>query len=183
MRVTWPPFRGIMSEQRTGFKVTPTPRPGESELTWYEWLMVFGVIVGAVLLCAFGGRAMLKARPGSAAIVIATPTLPPVPPTRTPLPPTPTATSTPQPTASPTPGVIAIGTFVQVVLAGPQGLSFRQEPGLQTGRIKYLPEGTVLRVIDGPRDADGLVWWKLQSNTDANDTGWAAADYLALTTP
>jgi hypothetical protein len=172
-----------MSEQRTGFKVTPTPRPGESELTWYEWLMLFGVIIAAVMFCALGGRAMLKARPGSSAIVIATPTLPPLPPTRTPQPPTPTVTPTPLPTASPTPGVIAIGTFVKVGSAGPQGLSFRKDPGLQGLRLKYLPEGTVLRVVDGPKDADGLRWWKLQNKTDANDTGWAAADYLVLTNP
>ncbi len=171
-----------MSEQRSGFKVTPTPRPGESELAWHEWLLLCGILIAAVLFCALGGRTLLKARPGSAAIIIATPTLPPVIPTRTPLP-TPTVTPTPQPTASPTPGIIAIGTFVKVAASGPQGLSFRKDPGLQTERLKYLPEGTVLRVVDGPRDADNLRWWKLQSRTDANDVGWAAADYLVLTTP
>jgi hypothetical protein len=79
--------------------------------------------------------------------------------------------------------VIAIGTFVKVSSAGPQGLSFRQDPGLQAQRLKYLPEGAVLRVIDGPKDADGLKWWKLQNKNDANDIGWAAADYLVLTNP
>ena len=172
-----------MSEQRTGFKITPTPRPGESELAWYEWLLLFGVIIAAVLFCALGGRAMLKAQPGGAIVILATPTLPPPPPaTRTPQP-TATLTPTPQPTASPTPGVIAIGSFVKVVTAGPQGLSFRQDPGLQGQRRKYLPEGTVLRVIDGPKDVDGIKWWKLQSRTDTNDVGWAATDYLTLTTP
>ncbi len=169
-----------MSEQRSGFKVTPTPRPGESELAWYEWLLLFSVIIAAVLFCALGGRAMLKARPGSAAVVITTPTLPP--PTRTPLP-TPTMTPTPKPTPTATPGVMAIGAFVKVTSAGPQGLSFRRDPGLQGERLKYLPEGTVLRVTDGPRDADGLKWWKLQAKDNANDVGWAAGDYLALTNP
>lgn len=171
-----------MSEQRSGFKVTPAPRPGESELAWHEWLMLFAILVAAVLFCALGGRSLLKARPGSAAIVIATPTTPPVIPTRTPLP-SPTITPTPSPTASPTPGVVAIGTFVRVSAAGPQGLSFRKEPGLQAERIKYLADGLVMRVVDGPRDADGLRWWKLQNRNDANDVGWAAADYLILTTP
>jgi hypothetical protein len=54
---------------------------------------------------------------------------------------------------------------------------------LQGERLKYLAEGIVLRVVDGPRDADGLRWWKLQNRNDANDIGWAAADYLVLTTP
>ena len=168
-----------MSEE---FKVTPTPRPGESAMTWYEWLMLFGVIVAAVLFCAYGGRTMLKAQPGKAAIVIATPTVPKPVATRTPLP-TATITPTPLPTLTPTPGVVGIGAFVKVVNAGVQGLSFRKDPGLQGQRLKYLPEGTVMKVIDGPKDVDQLKWWKLQSRTDANDVGWTAADYLQLTTP
>jgi hypothetical protein len=168
-----------MSEQ---FKVTPTPRPGESEMVWYEWLMLFAVIVAAGLFCLLGGRAMLKAQPGKAAIVIATPTVPKPIATRTPLP-TATVTPTSQPTLTPTPGVVGIGAFVKVVEAGVQGLSFRKDPGLQGQRLKYLPEGTVMKVVDGPRDVDQLKWWKLQSRTDPNDVGWAASDYLQLTNP
>ncbi len=78
---------------------------------------------------------------------------------------------------------MAVGAFVKVVAAGPQGLSFRKDAGLQAERIKYLPEGTVLRVTDGPKEADGLKWWKLQSQDNPDDAGWAAGDYLALTTP
>jgi len=168
-----------MSEE---FKVTPTPRPGESAMAWYEWLMLFGVIAAAVVFCAYGGRTLLKAQPGKAAIVIATPTVPKPVATRTPLP-TATITPTPPPTLTPTPGVVGIGTFVKVVNAGVQGLSFRKDPGLQGQRLRYLPEGTVMKVIDGPKDVDQLKWWKLQSRTDANDVGWTAADYLQLTTP
>jgi hypothetical protein len=171
-----------MSEQHTSFKVTPTPRPGESEMAWYEWLMLFGVILAAVLFCGLGGRQLLKAQPGKAAIIIATPTVAKPVATRTPLP-TSTVTPTPLPTVTPTPGVIGIGAFVKVVNAGPQGLSFRKDPGLQGQRLKGLPDGTVLRVVDGPKDVDQLRWWKLQSPTDPNDVGWAAADYLVLTTP
>ena len=171
-----------MSEQHTSFKVTPTPRPGESEMAWYEWLMLLGVIIAAVLFCGLGGRQLLKAQPGKAAIIIATPTVPKPVATRTPLP-TSTVTPTPLPTATPTPGVIGIGAFVKVVNAGPQGLSFRKDPGLQGQRIKYLPEGATMKIVDGPKDVDGLKWWKLQSQTDPNDVGWAAADYLVLTTP
>jgi len=171
-----------MSEQRTGFKVTPTPRPGESDMAWYEWLMLFGVVIAAALFCVLGGRQLLKAQPGKAAIVIATPTVPKPVVTRTPLP-TPTITRTPVPTASPTPGVIGIGAFVKVTDAGPNGLSFRKDPGLQGQRLKGLLDGTVMKVIDGPKDVDQLKWWKLQSRTDANDVGWAAADYLQLTSP
>ena len=168
-----------MSEE---FKVTPTPRPGENAMAWYEWLMLFGVMVGAVLFCAYGGRTMLKAQPGKAAIVIASPTVPRPVASRTPLP-TATITPTPPPTLTPTPGVVGVGAFVKVVNAGVQGLSFRKDPGLQGQRLKYLPENTVMKVVDGPKDVDQLKWWKLASRTDANDVGWAAADYLQLTNP
>ena len=37
-------------------------------------------------------------------------------------------------------------------------------------------------MVDGPTEADGLAWWKLQNINDANDVGWAAGDYLKPTT-
>ncbi len=140
--------------------------------------MVLGVLVAALAICAYGGRALWHARPGGAEVIIVEPTAT-RPPTRTPLP---TFTPTPLPTPTPTPpGVIAIGGFVKVIEAGPQGLSFRVEPGLQTQRLRYLPEGAVMRVVDGPTTVDGLVWWKLQNPDDAGDVGWSAGDYLTPT--
>jgi hypothetical protein len=167
-----------MSDSPSGIKLTP--RPGQGELAWYEWLMIVGVAVAAVVACGLGGRAALRAQPGGAEVIVAIPTAT-RPPTRTPLP-TFTPTPAPTPTSTP-PGAIAIGGFVIVFDAGPQGLSFRSDPGLQTERLRYLPEGTIMRVVDGPQTADGLVWWKLQNPSDANDIGWAAGDYLKPSGP
>ncbi len=123
---------------------------------------------------------MLRARPGGEEVIVVVPTAT-RPPTRTPLP---TFTPTPTPVPTPTPpAAIAIGGFVVVFDAGPQGLSFRSEPGLQSQRLRYLPDDTVMRVVDGPATSDGLVWWQLQNPSDANDVGWAAGDYLKPTAP
>jgi hypothetical protein len=165
-----------MSQNPSGIKLSP--RPGQGELAWYEWLLVLGTIAAAVLICAVAGRAMLQAQPGGAEVIIVAPTAT-RPPTRTPLP-----TFTPTPTRAPTPtppGTIFIGGFVAVFDAGPQGLSFRANAGLQTQRLRYLPDGTVMRVVDGPNTSDNLTWWKLQNPNDPNDVGWCAADYLKPT--
>lgn len=167
-----------MSQNPTGVKLTP--RPGQAELAWYEWLMLFGVLAAAVLGCALAGRAMLQAEPGGEDIIVIAPTATRAP-TRTPLP---TFTPTPVPTPTPTPpGIIVIGGFIEVFDAGAQGLSFRAGPGLQEERLRFLPDGMVMRVVDGPLDNDGLTWWKLQNPSDSNDVGWSAANYLRPTNP
>jgi hypothetical protein len=43
--------------------------------------------------------------------------------------------------------------------------------------IACLPDGTEMTVLGGPIEADGLVWWQVESDLG---TGWGAADYLAL---
>jgi hypothetical protein len=47
--------------------------------------------------------------------------------------------------------------------------------------IARLRDGTVLAVTDGPEEADGHTWWKVQ--TADGETGWAAEKWLVLQTP
>jgi 3D (Asp-Asp-Asp) domain-containing protein len=70
---------------------------------------------------------------------------------------------------------LAIG--VQAVVAGTdgEGLRLRQEPGLSAALIGLLAEGTRLRVLDGPRPADGEQWYQVRAG---DQQGWAAARYL-----
>ncbi|MBN1887939.1 MAG: SH3 domain-containing protein [Thermoflexales bacterium] len=167
-----------MERNSSGIKLTP--RPGQGELAWYEWLLVLGVVAAAVVACAMGGRAMLRSEGKGAEVIVELPTAT-RPPTRTPLP---TYTSTPTPTLTPTPpGTTAVDGFVEVYDAGPQGLSFRAGAGLGEQRLKYLSDGAVMRVIDGPVESDGLKWWRLQNPDDPNEVGWSAADYLRPANP
>ena len=151
--------------------IEPTPRPGQTDLAWYEWLIIAVVCVAGLLLCAFGGRSILTsyASPTAMPTLILRPTFTPVP--------TPTPTATPTPTPLPLPTEVAVGVFVRVV----DGVNFRIEPNTQGQLIRTLADGVVLEVVGGPTDAEGLTWWQLR-DVDGS-IGWAAAQYLAPTAP
>ena len=97
----------------------------------------------------------------------------------------PTATPNVTPTAtidpfapSPTPTGLAIGTYAQITGTGGDGLRIRSTPGL-TGEPVFLGlDSEVFLVQDGPREADGYMWWYLVAPYDEARTGWAAADFL-----
>jgi hypothetical protein len=67
---------------------------------------------------------------------------------------------------------------VQVSGTGAIGLSIRADASTQAERRSIAQEGTVFLVTDGPKEADGLVWWFIKDEADPNVVGWAAADYL-----
>ena len=95
----------------------------------------------------------------------------------TPVPPL--STPTPVPAV---PAEIAIGIYVKVSGTEGSDLSFRADSGTNYARLKVVAEGSVLKVLDGPVEADGHVWWQLQDVSDGM-VGWAVADYLEPTVP
>ncbi len=104
-------------------------------------------------------------------------TPPPVGVQSTPVSPSPT--STPAPIV---PAEIAIGIYVKVGGTGGSDLSFRSGAGTGYARLRIVAEGSVLKVLDGPVEADGYIWWQLQDVSDGM-VGWAVADYLEPTVP
>ncbi|HID63850.1 MAG TPA: hypothetical protein EYP49_14100 [Anaerolineae bacterium] len=80
------------------------------------------------------------------------------------------------------PAEIAIGIYVKVSGTGGSDLSFRAGPSTNYVRLKIVAEGSILKVLDGPVEADGYVWWQLQDVSDGV-VGWAVADYLEPTGP
>lgn len=90
-----------------------------------------------------------------------------------------TATATIDPFApSPTPTGLAVGTYAQITGTDGQGLRIRAEPGL-TGNPVFLGlDSEVFVVQDGPREADGYVWWYIVAPYDDARAGWAAANFL-----
>ena len=101
--------------------------------------------------------------------VTPTPFIPTVPPR-----PTETPAATIAPTATPA------GLFVggeAVVTGTNSALRLRSDPGLQSTTLKTIGDGTRLRILEGPREADGLRWWRLQDDSDGAQ-GWAAETYL-----
>ena len=160
------------------FRPTPPPTPVLSEVEG----PVLSEVEGPALSTAEGP--VLSTAEG--------PALPP--PTSVPLPeaedmPTPVMVqSTPVPppsTPAPVPaapGEIAIGIYVKVGGTEGNDLSFRAGPSTNYARLKIVAEGSVLKVLDGPSEADGHVWWQLQDVSDGI-VGWAVADYLEPTVP
>ena len=41
-------------------------------------------------------------------------------------------------------------------------LRLRSDPGLQSTTLKTVSDGTHLKILEGPRDADDLRWWRMQ---------------------
>jgi hypothetical protein len=97
----------------------------------------------------------------------------------------PTATPNVTPTAtidpfapSPAPTGLAVGSYAQISGTDGQGLRIRAEPGL-TGNPVFLGlDSEVFVVQDGPREADGYVWWYIVAPYDDARAGWAAANFL-----
>lgn len=74
---------------------------------------------------------------------------------------------------------IAVGGNVEVVNTDGQGLNIRYDAGYGAAIATVVPEGTVMRVIDGPRtDDQGITWWGVDY---AGVRGWAHGGYLAPT--
>jgi hypothetical protein len=106
-------------------------------------------------------------------LVVVTVTPTPFVPTAT-LPPTAIPTVTPLP--SPTPEGLFVGGQALVRGTG-SALRLRSDPGLQATTLKTVIDGTRLIILEGPREADELRWWRMQDPSDGAE-GWAAETYL-----
>jgi hypothetical protein len=149
------------------------PRPGQTDLSWREWLLLLFITIGSVVVCAAGGRSLLSSVTNAASAPTVTPTI--FRPTVT-LIPTPTSA----PTFTPTPQVpdtIATGGYVVIA----NGVNFRKDASTTGQIIRTLGQGEVLEVIGGPQAANNLTWWQLRDPNGAE--GWAAQDYLKPAAP
>lgn len=128
------------------------------------------IAIALAVVAALGGWYWLAGR--------SVPTIAAAPPTDTPLParPTPEPTirlrptpTTAPPTATPVP-TLAIGVRVRAVNLSGAPLRARVAPGL-TRIVARIPEGSVATIIEGPVQADGYTWWRLQAE---QGSGWCA---------
>jgi len=56
-----------------------------------------------------------------------------------------------------------------------EGLHLREGPGFASATVYLLPEGTLVKVLGGPVEADGYRWWQL---TYEGLEGWSAEAWL-----
>jgi uncharacterized protein YkwD len=90
-------------------------------------------------------------------------------------------TSTTPATATPVPATT--GATGNVYVIATNGLNLRSQPNTTAGVVATLTYGqrlTALAPKSAP-DASGVAWQNVR--TDANQTGWASADYLSATPP
>lgn len=145
------------------------------------WFYLAGILAGigmfcaSILLVSYGKQASAPAEPRPTAIITiifaptSTPTLP--------------AGFLITPTATPDNGVviggIGKGLYVQISGTGGDGLRLRATAST-SGEIRFLGyESEVFLVTDGPKNADGYIWWYLTAPYDESRSGWAVAEYLA----
>jgi hypothetical protein len=104
-------------------------------------------------------------------------------PTSTPLS-QPTATIDPSaPTATPEPGQIAVGSYVQISGTNGDGLRIRSAPGLNSDQLFLGFDSEVFLVKDGPREVDNYTWYYLVAPYDDKRAGWAASAFLTIIPP
>jgi SH3-like domain-containing protein len=93
---------------------------------------------------------------------------------QTPILPVDADTPTPEPTATftptPIPGTaLSIGQPARVV--APNGVNMRTDPSTSASLVRYLPSRLKVTVIDGPTEAEGYRWWKLDDGE--GNIGWS----------
>ena len=125
-----------------------------------------------VLIVAGAGAFLLlreRARPGVAALtpaVVATPrAVATAPVARTPLFPTITPSSLPQPL------VLRIDGAALIANTEGRPLRGRQKPSLKSPPQVGFKEGERVRIREGPVEADGYTWWRLEG---PSGVGWSA---------
>jgi hypothetical protein len=96
----------------------------------------------------------------------------------------PTATTDPNaPTATPEPGKMVVGAYVQISGTNGEGLRIRSGPGLNSNQLFLGFDSEVFLVKDGPSEADGYTWYYLVAPYDEKRAGWAASQFLTLVPP
>ncbi|MBI1278398.1 MAG: SH3 domain-containing protein [Anaerolineaceae bacterium] len=67
-------------------------------------------------------------------------------------------------------GSIAVGMQVRVQTTDNDVLNIRSGPGRSFARLGTIGNGTIVIVLEGPQNADGLIWWRVR--TPAAVEGW-----------
>jgi murein DD-endopeptidase MepM/ murein hydrolase activator NlpD len=75
-------------------------------------------------------------------------------------------------------GPFVAGDHVFVVTSPGSCLNIREGPGLNHARTDCGWHGNEMTVVSGPVDADGHLWWQVES-----PSGWVAGEYLSLEAP
>ena len=148
------------------------PAPGVTRSGFLTRLLGLIIAVGflaaaSLFLLNRNGVSALPASEASAptsAFSISTTTPSPTRRARTPTPEPPTATPAPPPALRPQ-------AFATVMNLSGSPLRLRASASTKGKVVGKLPEGTLVQILEGPVEADGFTWWKVQT---PKVVGWAA---------
>jgi hypothetical protein len=147
--------------------------------------LVWRIALGAFVLALVGvGAYTLLGRRPQVASMAAAPTLaatrlPLATAARTPIFPTATPTTVP----SPTPVVLQAGGRARVTNTGGRPLRGRDAPGLTAPTRVGFPEGEEVALLEGPVEADGYTWWRIEGPSGAAWSAQQAPDGALWLTP
>lgn len=80
-----------------------------------------------------------------------------------------------------TPISISLGATIAVEGVDEQKLNVRDVPGIRESSILFRADEEERFVIaEGPRQADGFTWWRIQDPSNPTRTGWAVSNYLLV---
>lgn len=146
----------------------------EREEAYEEIAQRWGITVDALEVIALEGVEKGWLMPAATATPI------PLPPTQPTVEIIPTVAPA-LPTLASFPTEITVGGYAKVVAAEADHLSYRYGPGLNYAPLRPIRDGTILKVLNGPEEADGLTWWRLE-DLATGDIGWMADKWLEPTT-
>jgi len=85
---------------------------------------------------------------------------------------------------TPTAFPISAGVTVIVQGVGDQQLNVRDKPGVMGTTVLFRSaQGTLFTVLEGPSQADGFAWWRIQNASNPAQQGWAVSNYLRPVAP
>ena len=153
------PYRRAYDKARRRLRRPGIPGGG----SWLR-LMLGGILVLGLLLVLIQQRLGQSLAPPTPTAVVVLRTASPLP-TRTPI--LPTATPTPLPPTA-TPVVLRQGSIAIVVI---DALRARKEPSLKSAVLVTFRKDEKLSILEGPQEADGFVWWRVEGQ---GKSGWSA---------
>lgn len=132
-------------------------------------LWLIGVVgVAAIALFALNNQQLVTRPPAAAASAKA----PTIRSTTTPQPLFPTPTATPEPNAAPEQPIgLQVNAFALITNTAGKALRGRAQPNLTAKVLTTFNEGERVRLLEGPVEADGLRWWRIESD---RGNGWSA---------
>jgi len=86
-------------------------------------------------------------------------------------------TNTPEPTVAED---FTVGSQVAITGTEGAGLAVRQGPGVEYTYFFVANEGERFVIEEGPREADGYIWWYIADPADPDREGWAAQDWMQI---